>query len=104
MPHDRGSGPYEAGEPVTYTSRHQEVLNSSWPLRDKDGFHARGINDQPADKHIPVEVRIEFDVDGSCWVPGLATRWHGSRVFVVVNDSRVIGRQVWVEAGDVRRV
>lgn len=104
MPHDRGSGPYEAGEPVTYTSRHQTVLNSSWPLRDEGGFHARGINDQPADKHIPVEVRIEFDVDGSCWVAGTATRWFGRSVFVVTDDDRVIGRHLWVDKDDVRRV
>ena len=105
MPHDRGSGPYKDGKPVTYESRHQRVENESWPERDQDGnWHARNIREQPAANHVDVEVRCVFAVDGECWVPGRATRWTASHVMIDVNDERVIGRKLWVEAGDVRRV
>jgi hypothetical protein len=103
MPHDRGSGPYEAGQPVTYESRHQTVLNTSWPERDKDGWHARTVREQPADKHVAVRVRCVFESDGECWIDGTATRWAASHVLVEVDDVRVMGRKVWVAAGDVVR-
>ena len=104
MPHDRGSGPYEAGQPVTYTSKQQRVLNERWPQHDHNGPHARNIPEQPAHKHIPVQVRIVFDTDGACWVNGVATRWTRDTVFIQLDDVRVIGRHVWVAVRDVRRV
>lgn len=46
-------------EPKTSQHRRetQSVLNESWPLSDKAGGHARGIEDQP--EAIEVEVRVE---------------------------------------------
>lgn len=100
---DRGSGRYENGKPVTHVSREQKILNTSWPLRDKDGQHARGIDDQPADNQRPCWVRLVFDVDGEVELPGRARRWNQSHVYVSVSDPRVPNMAVWVRAGDVRR-
>lgn len=100
---DRGSGRYENGKPITATSREQKVLNESWPLRDTQGLHARGIDDQPADNQRLVWVRIEFETDGEVELPGRATRWNRSHVYVITDDPRVPRGQVWVRARDVRR-
>ena len=53
-------GANDYGEPKTpqHRSGTQAVLNESWPLGDKAGGHARGIEDQPAS--IDVEVRLEW--------------------------------------------
>jgi hypothetical protein len=106
--HDRGSGPYLDGRPLTPERLHQQILNQSWPQRDKDGFHARDV--QPARRAdgspwtIDVEVRIEFDGDGETVLAGRAERWNATHVFVAaINDPRVPRPGVWVEARDVRR-
>lgn len=89
--------------PASRLAREQKVLNESWPLRDKDGFHARGIDDQPAENERPVWARIEFETDGEVELPGRATRWNRSHVYVITDDPRVPRGQVWVRAHDVRR-
>lgn len=91
------------GEPKTAQHRAdaQRVLNESWPLRDKDGGHARGIEDQPSP--IDVDVRIEWAQDGEEWIPGSASRWTRSHVFVRFQDVRSLTGFVWVRARDVRR-
>jgi hypothetical protein len=52
-------GGNDYGEPKTAQHRRgaQAVLNESWPLSDKAGGHARGIEDQSVP--IDVEVRVE---------------------------------------------
>ena len=79
----------------------QRVLNEAWPLRDRNGSHARGILDRDP---IDVEVRIVWSHDGEEWIAGQATRWTTSHVFVRVRDPRLLVPHVWVRAGDVRRV
>lgn len=104
MTHDRGSGPYRDGEPVTAESLWQEIKNESWPLRDKAGkAHANGIDDQPAENQRECLVRLEFKTDGDVVLPGRAQRWTATHVYVVVNDPRVRRMAVWVRAQDVRR-
>jgi hypothetical protein len=92
------------GEPkaAQHHRQAQRVLNESWPLRDKGGGHARGIEDQPSP--IDVEVRVEWSDDGEEWLPGTATRWNRSHVFVRFQDDRALVPFVWVRARDVRRV
>ena len=53
------------GEPKAAQHRRdsQSIRNESWPLSDKAGGHARGIEDQP--DPIDVEVRIEWADWGS---------------------------------------
>lgn len=84
-------------------AREQVVKNETWPLRDKNGWHARGIDDQPAEKQIAVRVRLVLERDGEVVLPGRAARWNASHVFVIVDDERVPRGQVWVRAGDVER-
>lgn len=104
MPHDRGSGPYREGRPVTRDSLWQNIENISWPYRDKDGKrHARGINDRPIEQQRPVTVRLVFEHDGEVFIPGRASRWTATHVCVIVNDPRVRRMAVWVKAEDVRR-
>ena len=90
------------GEPKTAQHRHraQMVLNESWPLTDKSGGHARGIEDQPTP--IDVEVRIEWAQDGEEWLSGRAHRWTKSHVFVRFRDNRSATGFAWVRARDVR--
>jgi hypothetical protein len=92
------------GEPKTAQHRRgaQAVLNESWPLSDKAGGHARGIEDQPSP--IDVEVRIEWAQDGEEWLAGRAHRWTNSHVFVRFKDPRSLTGFVWVRASDVRRL
>lgn len=79
----------------------QAILNEAWPLSDKAGGHARGIEDQS--EPIDVEVRVEWSVDGEEWLPGSASRWTASHVFVRFQDSRSLTGFVWVRSRDVRR-
>ena len=91
------------GEPKAAQHRRgtQPIVNESWPLTDRAGEHARGIEDQP--EPIDVEVRIEWADDGEEWLPGRAHRWTASHVFVRFEDSRSLTGFVWVRARDVRR-
>jgi len=88
-------------------ARHQRVLNQSWPQQDAKGFHARGIRPARHDDGslwtIDVLVRLDLSVDGEVIIEGRAERWTATHVYVVVNDPRVPGRQVWVRAQDVKR-
>ncbi|WP_435744870.1 hypothetical protein [Nocardioides sp. SYSU DS0663] len=79
----------------------QQVLNTSWPLKDDDGPHARGIKDQ--EHPIPVRVRLVFEHDGEELLPGTAQRWTKTHVYVRVGDPRMQVAGVWVLAEDVRR-
>ena len=96
------SGRNDYGEPKTTQHRRgtQEVLNESWPLSDKAGGHARGIEDQP--EPIEVEVRIEWADDGEEWLRGQAARWTKSHVFVRFQHS-VADRACVGQGRDVRR-
>ena len=88
---------------VPYTAPHgsQRVLNESWPLVDENGKrHARGIPTRPG---IEVRVRVAFETDGEVWLDGVATRWHGRSVFIVVEDPRLLVKHVWVDGEDVKR-
>lgn len=78
------------GEPKGQGARGgtQAIANESWPLSDKAGGHARGIEDQP--EPIDVEVRIEWADDGEEWLPGRAHRWTSSHVFVRFQDVAVV--------------
>lgn len=78
----------------------QKVLNQEWPLRDKDGPHARGIRDHDP---IPVRVRLVLEHDGEVVLPGEAQRWTRTHVYVRVGDPRLQVAGVWVVAADVRR-
>ena len=91
-------GGNDYGEPKTAQHRvgKQAIANESWPLRDKTGGHARGIEDQP--KPIAVEVRIEWATDGEEWLAGTATRWTASHVFVRFEGQRSLTGFVWVRA------
>lgn len=101
MDYDRGSGPYRDGEPMGPGSRYQKVENESWPLRDKNGFHARGIKTR--DYTIPVTVRLVFKRDGETFLEGRADRWTKTHVHVSLVDPRLQVDGVWVRAGDVKR-
>jgi hypothetical protein len=76
-------------------------LNVSWPLRDKNGWHARGIDDQP--KPIEVTVRILWPDETEELLQALAIRWNKSHVFCVVSDPRIERPGIWVQASDVKR-
>lgn len=108
MTHDRGSGPYRDGKPLTAETLHQDILNTDWPYQDKTGArHAKGINDRPVEDERLVTVRLVFKDDGETFLPGRATRWTDqpadrAHVFVIVDDPRVAGRHVWVKFSDVR--
>lgn len=103
MPHDRGSGPYRDGKPLPSDSLWQNIDNEDWPYRDDKGRHARGINDRPIEQQRPVTVRLVFERDGEVFLPGRASRWTATHVYVIVNDPRVRRMAVWVKAEDVRR-
>lgn len=90
---------HAAPEPAPRGTK-QRVLNESWPLRDENGPHARGIRDQD---RIPVRVRLVLERDGVIELDGHATRWHGRSVCVTVWDERLLVTHVWVDAGDVVR-
>ena len=64
MPDGNDYGETEGRPRVAVTGGPQRA----WPLSDKAGEHARGIEDQP--EPIDVEVRVEWAVDGE----ELATR------------------------------
>lgn len=82
----------------------QTILNSEFPQLDNNGNrHARNIREQPADRHILVHVRLEFEVDGEVVIDGRAERWTKSHVHVVADDPRLQVGGVWVRSGDVRR-
>lgn len=102
IPRDANGYPY-ASYPAERAKLHQKVLNESWPLRDRDGFHARGIEPQPIERHIPVTVRIVFERDDETFLEGVATRWTRSHVFVELVDPRLRQMFIWVLARDVRR-
>lgn len=72
----------------------QDVLNEAWP------DHPERCPIQPG---IPVTVRLHFAGDGWTTLPGTATRWDRSHVWVETRDPRVLALGVWVRAGDVRR-
>jgi hypothetical protein len=62
----------------------------------------------PAFWHTPAEpigvlVRVEWELDGSMWLPGRATRWTSEVVYVEFDDTRKRTTGVWVNAADVRR-
>ena len=93
---------YHEPKAVQHRRGTQAIANESWPLSDKAGGHARGIEDQPGP--IDVEVRIEWAQDGEEWLSGRAHRWTSSHVFVRFQDARSATEFVWVRARDVRRV
>ena len=92
------TGRNDYGEPKVAQHRRgtQAIVNESWPLSDKAGEHARGIEDQP--EPIAVEVRIEWAADGEEWLLGRAWRWTKSHVFVRFQDPRSATGFVWVLA------
>ena len=75
-----GGNDYHEPKAAQHRRDTQVVLNESWPLSDKAGGHARGIEDQP--DPIDVEVRVEWAKDGEEWLQGRAWRWTKSHVFV----------------------
>lgn len=84
--------------------RWQKIANSEFPQLDKDGTrHARNIREQPADRHVLVHVRLEFEHDGEAVIEGRAERWTSSHVYVVSDDPRLQVGGVWVRSHDVRR-
>ena len=91
------------GEPKAAQHRRgtQAIRNESWPVSDKAGGHARGIEDDP--NPIDFEVRIEWADDGEQWLPGRAHLWTKSHVFVRFQDARSATGFAWVRARDVRR-
>lgn len=91
-----------ADYPAARDARTQKILNTSWPFEDKDGRHARGLKDQPAENQRPCWVSLVFERDGHETLPGLAVRWNRSHVLVSVDDPRVTRPGVWVRAHDVR--
>ena len=78
-----------------------QPLNVSWPLRDKNGRHARGIDDQPAP--IDVTVRVLWPDETEELLPARATRWNKTHVFCIVSDPRIERPGIWVLALDVKR-
>ena len=97
-----GGNDYHEPKAAQHRRGTQAVLNESWPLSDKAGEHARGIEDQP--DPIDVEVRVEWADDGEEWLLGRAHRWTASHVFVRFRDPRSLTGFVWVRARDVRRL
>jgi hypothetical protein len=81
------SGANDYGEPKAAQHRRgtQHVLNEPWPLKDKSGGHARGIEDRP--NPLDVEVRIEWADGGEEWIAGSATRGRARTVFVRFQHS-----------------
>ena len=81
--------------------RYQRILNERWPLRDRNGPHARGIPDRP--NSIPVRARVVWEHDGVEWISGRATRWTHNSVYVVFSDPRWQTTGVWLAPEDVTR-
>lgn len=105
---DRDANGYAYADGITSrVGRHQDVLNRSWPLRDADGFHARGINPAQHPDGTPwtidITARVELKDDGVVFLPGRAERWTKTHVYVVVDDARVPWGFVWLQARDVQR-
>ncbi|AYY14173.1 hypothetical protein EF847_17185 [Actinobacteria bacterium YIM 96077] len=73
----------------------QEVLNSHWPT-DPLAFKVR----EPS---IPVRVRLVWEHDGETFVPGWATKWNASHVYVAIDDHRTDLDGIWVKPADVYR-
>jgi hypothetical protein len=76
----------------------QRVQNESWPPAEV----ARRLSDRPYEEQIPVIVRVVFDT-GEENIEGMASRWTGQHVYVLVADQRVRIGGVWVAAADVSR-
>lgn len=78
----RSHGNSELSAPVRDAHLRQRVLNTRWPKQDKDGPHARGIQDKPAGEQIDVTVRLALERVGEVHLPGKAISWHGRCVLV----------------------
>jgi hypothetical protein len=99
-----GPGPdHSFRDPHAAKVGYQRVTNEVWPFNDSNGRHARGIDDQPAERQLDVMARLVFEHDGETWVNGRAVRWNRSHVMVVVTDPRLHTGMVWLRAHDVKR-
>lgn len=99
-----GPGPdHSFRDPHAQKAGYQTVQNESWPFSDSQGRHARGLDDQPAERQIDVTARLVLDRDGEVWLDGRAVRWNRSHVMVVISDPRLHTGMVWLRAHDVRR-
>lgn len=94
--YDRGSVARRVG--------YQPVTNESWPFRDEDGWHARGLNDKPAEEQVDVVARVVFQDDGETWLEGRAVRWtdNHTHACVLISDPRLQTGYVWLRAHEVR--
>jgi hypothetical protein len=53
---------------------------------------------------LRVTARLDFTDEAEQWLPGWALRWTRTHVGVIhLDHPRLLGREVWVRAGDVRR-
>lgn len=75
-------------------SGRQDILNSA-------GYHEPDHDCWPP---IPVEVRIEWSVDGEEWIKTQALGWKGKLVYVELRNPRNRTVAVWLNAEDVRRL
>lgn len=100
---DPAGADHSFNDPTVRPAGTQKILNASWPYSDAKGHHARGIEDQPGDKQLDVDVRLVLEHDGEVTISGRAVRWNRSHVYVVTSDPRVPRPGVWVRARDVRR-
>lgn len=87
------------GTNVQPAGKWRNILNESWPPADG----ARRLTDRPVAEQIAVTVRVVFDT-GTEQLDGMASRWTGNHVYVLVQDPRVRIGGVWVDAGDVERI
>lgn len=85
-PHHAEPHPGGWGQLAPQRGSRQRILNERWPLHDRQGFHARGIPDQP--HPISVRARIVWEHDGEEWITGRATRWTYTSVLVAFADPR----------------
>lgn len=76
--------------------RSQAILNAYWP----PPAVSRRLVDHA---WIEVMVRVVWEVDGEEWVPGTATKWWRTHVFVKIGDRRLLPQGTWLAARDVRR-
>jgi hypothetical protein len=72
-------GPARPTARTTSTDPQQTVA-----MRDRQGFHAHGIPDQP--HPVTVRARLVREHDGEEWISGRATRWTDTSVLVVFAD------------------
>ena len=79
---------------------HQNVTNTSWPLADEQGPHARDIKDLP--RPVPARARLVLEDDGQVIVDCQAVRQHGDHVCIYSGDDRLQVPYVWLRAQDVR--